>query len=451
MYEHNSSNGATSILFRNGLIIDGTGREPFVGSLWVEGERIKQVGDVLEPIGPGTTVIDLFGRTLMPGMILSHVHLSYNHVRDLPDLDLKQPPEVATIAAVCNARTMLDCGYTSGLSAGALHMVDIHIRDAINAGKIPGPRLLAAGRDVCQTGGMLDWNPSWLKLGMEGLGVFVDGPWEVRKAVRKMVKDGADMIKMYITGEGLLLECQQTEVTCLQEEIDAMAEEAHRRNRLCSVHARSSDSCQMAARAGVDLIDHATFIDDRTLDLIAEKGCFIAPGLDYIVSTLEYARQGGFPWLGSYQNFREKTHYEEELQAAIENIGKAHRRGIKVLIGSDFGFCWCPHGTYGRELTHLVKLVGYKPMDALVAATKLGAQAMRMQDRIGTLQAGKYADLLVVDGNPLEDISILEDKRNITHVMKGGQFFRQPAEPLPPRRRPSAPPAPVSAASWANW
>src|SRR6516162_11415700 len=184
-----SINGSSqTVCFTNGSIIDGTGRPPFAGGLLVQGDRIKAVGHVQPP--PDAEIIDVGGRTLMPGMILSHVHLSYNHVKDLPDLDLTQPPEVATIAAVCNARTMLDCGFTSGLSAGALHMVDIHIRNAINAGKIPGPRLLAAGRDICQTGGMLDWNKSWLKLGMEGLGVFVDDPWAVRKAVRQMIKDG---------------------------------------------------------------------------------------------------------------------------------------------------------------------------------------------------------------------------------------------------------------------
>jgi imidazolonepropionase-like amidohydrolase len=155
------------------------------------------------------------------------------------------------------------------------------------------------------------------------------------------------------------LEEAHTALTFLDQDVlalDVMAEEAHRRGRLCSVHARSAQSCKMAARAGVDLIDHATFIDDETLDVIAECGAFVAPGLDYIVSTLEYARQGGFPWLGSYQNFLDQTHYEEELEAAVENIAKAHRRGIKILIGSDFGFHWCPHGTYGREFTHLVKL-----------------------------------------------------------------------------------------------
>jgi imidazolonepropionase-like amidohydrolase len=426
-----SANGHDSVtVFKNAHLIDGTGAAPVSGAtVVVAGERIKEVtaNGNGQHEDNGATVIDLDGRTLMPGMILAHVHLSYNHVKDLPDLDLKQPPEVSTIAAVCNARTMLDCGFTAGLSAGALHMVDIHIRNAINAGTIPGPRLLAAGRDIVQTGGMLDWNPSWLKLGMDGLGVFVDGPWEVRKAVRQMVKDGADMIKMYITGEGLLLECQQTELTCTQEEVDVMVEEAHRRKRLCSVHARSSESCQMAARAGVDLIDHATFIDDATVDLICEKGCYVAPGLDYIVSTLEYAEQGGFGWLGSYENFLDKTHYREELEAAIENIGKMKRRGVRILIGSDFGFSWCPHGTYARELTHYVKLAGYSPMDALVAGTKLGAEAMRMGDRIGTVQRGKLADLIVVDGNPLEDVTILEDRGRITHVMKGGVFFRRPA------------------------
>ncbi|MFN4260283.1 MAG: amidohydrolase family protein [Gemmataceae bacterium] len=453
MYYTNSCNGPNdTTYFKNAHIIDGTGRPAYIGGLLVEGDKIKQVGNIHpEPRGPRTTVIDLAGRTLMPGMILAHVHLSYNHVMDLPDLDLKQPPEVATIAGVCNARMMLDCGYTSGLSAGALHMVDIHIRNAINAGKIPGPRLLAAGRDICQTGGMLDWNPSWLKLGMDGLGVFVDDPWSVRKAVRQMVKDGADMIKMYITGEGLLLECQQTELTCTQEEIDAMVEEAHRRNRLCSVHARSAESCKMAARAGVDVIDHATFIDDEALDMIARAGSFVAPGLDYMVSTIDFAKQGGFRWLGSYEDFREKTHYEEELEAAIENIRKARQRGIKILIGSDFGFHWCPHGTYGREFTHLVKLVGYAPLDAIVAGTKLGAEAMRMQDQIGTLEAGKLADLIVVDGNPLDDITLLENRDNITHVMKGGQFFRQPSAPLPPRPSREAAPARMPAASWAEW
>ncbi len=424
-----------TIYFKNALLLDGTGREPRRGGLIVQDDRIADVGPIdPEPQGDGAEVIDLAGRTLMPGLVLAHVHLSYHNIPDLPDLDLRQSPETATIAAVCNARTLLEHGCTAAISAGSLHRVDIHVRNAIDAGRIPGPRLLAAGRDLCQTGGMLDCNPGWRKLDTDGLGVLADGPWEVRKAVRQLVKDGADLVRMHATGAELLQECRQTEATCTQEEIDALVDEAHRRGRLCSVHARSTAGCKIAARAGADLIDHATFLDDETLDLLTESGCFVVPGLDYLVSTLEHARDGGFPWLGSYNSFLDRTNCEAELEMAFENIARMHERGVRVPIGSDFGFAWCPHGTYARELTHLVKLVGYRPMDAIVAATRLGAEAMGLQDRIGTLEPGKLADLLVVDGNPLHDISLLEKQRNIVCVMKGGAFVRRPvsaAEPEP--------------------
>ena len=148
------------------------------------------------------------------------------------------------------------------------------------------------------------------------------------------------------------------------------------------------------------------------------------------MSTLEFAEQGGFSFLGSYESFLDKTHYKEELDAAIDNMAKLHQRGVRVVMGSDFGFSWCPHGTYARELTHFVRLVGYSPMDAIVAVTKLGAEAMRMSDRIGTVEPGKLADLIVVDGNPLEDITILEDRTRISLVMKGGELFRAPSETL---------------------
>jgi imidazolonepropionase-like amidohydrolase len=432
---------APTVYFKNAYLIDGTGAEPRTGGLVVRDGRIVDVGRIdAEP--DGAEVINLEGRTLMPGMVLAHVHLTYHDVCTLTDLDVRQPPEVATIAAVCNARTMLDCGFTAGVSAGAPYLVDIHVRNAINAGRIPGPRLLAAGRAISQTGGMLDWNPGALGRGHEGPGLLADGPWEVRRAVRQLVKDGADLVKMYVTGEGLLLGGGQAEPTCTQDEVTAMTEEAHRRHRLCAVRARNAVSCRMAARAGVDLIGRATMIDQEALDAVAAAGCFLVPGLDNLVSTLEHAREGGFAELGSYNDFLDRTHCEEELDAALENLGKARTRGIKVLLGADFGCAWCPHGTYARELTHLVQLAGHPPMDVLVAATRHGAEAMRLQDEIGTLQRGKRADLIVVDGNPLHDIILLEDRKNIRYVMKGGEFFRRPAGTMV---RPAAAPAPAPA------
>jgi imidazolonepropionase-like amidohydrolase len=372
----------------------------------------------------------------MPGLVLASVHLTYHDVRETPELDLKQAPEVATIAAVCNARTILDYGFTAAVSAGAPYLVDVHLRNAINAGRIPGPRLLAAGRPICQTGGMLDWGP-------DGLGLSADGPWEVRRAVRQLVKDGTDLVKMYVTGEGLVLAGGQCEPTCTQDEVDALAEEAHRRHRFCAVRARTAEACRMAARAGVDLVGRATLADNEALDLVAGAGCSLVPGLDHLVSTLEHARDDGFAALGSYNDFLDRTHYEEELDAALENVAKAQERGIKVLIGGDFGCAWCPHGTYARELTHLVQLAGFRPMDALVAATRFGAEAMRLQAEIGTLQPGKRADLIVVEGNPLHDITVLEERKNIRYVMKGGEFFRRPA--ARPVAEPVVTPAPAPA------
>jgi imidazolonepropionase-like amidohydrolase len=419
---------ARTVYFKHALLIDGTGAEPRRGGLVVRDDRIIDVGRIdAEPDPDAADVIDLGGRALLPGLVLAHVHLSYHGVKEQADLDLRQPPEVAAITAVCTARTLLDCGVTAALSAGAPHLVDVHVRNAINAGQVPGPRLLAAGRDICQTGGMLDAHPSWLRLATEGFAVFADGPWEVRRAVRRLVKDGADLVKMYVTGEGLLLGGGPGEPTCTQEEVDAMADEAHRRGRLCSVHARTAEGSRMAARARVDLIDHATRAGNEALDAVAEAGCCLVPALDTLVSTLEHAREGGFGAFASYNDFLDRTNAEEELDAALEMIARARSRGIRVLAGGDFGCAWCPHGTYGRELTHLVHLAGYAPMDALVAATRFGAEAMRQQDRLGTLQPGKLADLIVVEGNPLHDITLLENRKTISHVMKGGRFFRRPA------------------------
>jgi imidazolonepropionase-like amidohydrolase len=202
-------------LFLNARLIDGNGGDPVEGAaVQVEGNRITLVGRTSDfPPNPdgNRRVIDLGGKTLMPGLVEAHSHVSYWGAKDLPDLDLKLAPENSTIYAVKNCELMLRCGFTAASSAGAVHRVDVTIRDAINDGIIPGPRLMAAGRDICGTGGMLDWNPSFWKLGMDGLGIFADGVDEVRKAVRSVIRDGADVIKLYMTGEGLLRRaCRRT-------------------------------------------------------------------------------------------------------------------------------------------------------------------------------------------------------------------------------------------------
>jgi imidazolonepropionase-like amidohydrolase len=286
----------------------------------------------------------------------------------------------------------------------------------IRAGIIDGPRLVAAGRDICATAGMLDWNGSWLKLGMEGLGIFADGVDECRKAARMVIKEGADIVKTYVTGEGMIFECTAEEVTFTEEEIRVICEEAHRRNRRVSAHSRGAEGCKMSVRAGVDILDHGTLVDEEAIDLIASRNVFVVPALNYQLAIIERGPEFGFP-----QEFMDKTGYREELETACVNMRRLFNAGVRVLPGGDYGFAWCPHGEYARDLQTFVELIGLTPMQTLVAATRWGSELMRMEDRIGTLEAGKLADLLLVDGNPLQDIRILQDRSRLALVMQNGQ------------------------------
>ena len=411
--------GPNAILIRNGLLIDGKGGLPVEDAgLLVVGEKIAWVGPMAgaPAVEPETTIIDASGKAILPGLIEAHLHLSYRDVRDLPDLDLKCPPEETTIRAVAHARLCLESGYTAAVSAGALHRVDVAMRDAIRAGIIDGPRLIAAGRDICATAGMLDWNGSWLKLGMEGLGIFADGVDACRRAARMVIKEGADLVKVYVTGEGMLFECTAEEVTYSEEEIRAICEEAHRRGKRVSAHARGAEGCKMAVRAGVDILDHGTLVDEEAIDLIAQRNVFVVPALNYQIAVLERGPEFGFP-----AEFLDRTMYRQELDAAYVNMRRLFHRGVRVLPGGDYGFAWCPHGQYARDLQTFVEKIGLTPMQTLVAATRWGSELMRMEDRIGTLERGKLADLLLVDGNPLDDIRILQDKKRLALVMQGGQ------------------------------
>ena len=409
----------TATFIKNGFLIDGNGGPPTErAGLLVQGEKIAWVGRMEEApaVPPDARVIDAPGKTIMPGLVEAHLHLSYRDVRDLPDLDLKCPVEETTIRAVAHAKICLESGYTAAVSAGALHRVDVAMRNSIREGIIDGPRLVAAGRDICATAGMLDWNGSWLKLGMEGLGIFADGVDECRKAARMVIKEGADIVKTYVTGEGMIFECTADEVTYSEEEIRVICEEAHRRGKRVSAHSRGAEGCKMSVRAGVDILDHGTLVDEECIDLIAERNVFVVPALNYQVAVL--ARGGDF---GFTPEFLDRTLYREELETACVNMRKLFDAGVRVLPGGDYGFAWCPHGEYARDLQTFVEDIGLTPMQTLVAATKWGSELMRMEDQIGTLEAGKLADLLLVDGNPLDDICVLQDKSRLARVMQGGK------------------------------
>ncbi len=412
-------------LFLNAKLIDGNGGPPVENAaVRVEGNKITHVGKTSDwgenPDG-NQRVIDLQGKVLMPGLTEGHFHCSFWGVRELPDLDLKLPAERTTVYAALNLELALRCGYTSVASAGALHRIDVTLREMVNEGIIPGPRMAASGRDICATSGMLDWNPSFWKLGMDGLAIFADGVEEVRKAVRQNIREGCDVIKLYVTGEGLLRPGMPPEETMYSfEEIAVAVDEAHKRNRQIAAHVRGNDGVKICVKAGIDVIEHATYADDEAIGLIAEQKerIFVVPGLGYHWGILERGVACGIP-----PDVLDFTQYQDEWERGCVAMDKLRKAGVRVIPGGDYGFVWCPHGEYAKDIELFVTDMGFSPMEAIVASTKHGSQLMRMEAEIGTIEAGKLADILVVDGDPLENIAIFQDRSKLALVMKDGKVY----------------------------
>jgi imidazolonepropionase-like amidohydrolase len=405
---------------KNARLIDGSGAPPVdPAGIVIEGDTVVAAGRLSAADTPSPAdaqVIDVGGRSVIPGLVEAHLHLSYNNVKAIADLDLNCPPEYSTLVSARNAELVLQCGYTAARSAGSVHAVDVALKRAINEGLYPGPRLLAAGRDICGTGGMADWNPSYLKLGMDGLALIADGPDQCRAAARRVIKDGADVVKCYIGGDALLPHTPIGDCTYTLEEVLAIVDEAHMRNRLVSAHVRGQRSSRVAAEASVDSIEHATYADDATLRIIADRGLFLVPGLRYLYSIVENGSRFGIT-----EEVIAPSGLRDEIKQAADTYRRARDLGIRMCPGGDFGFAWNPHGEYAKDIQVFVDVIGFTPMEALVAATRWGAELMRMDDRIGTVRTGRLADLVVVDGDPLRDIAVLQDRRRLS-VMKGGRF-----------------------------
>ena len=407
-------------LLDNAKLIDGTGAAPVDrASVLIENDTIVFAGRMAASDRPkpgDAEIIDLGGRAVIPGLVEAHIHLSYNNVKAIADLDLNCPPEYATLLAAKNAELALHCGYTAARSAGAVHRIDMALKQAINEGLFPGPRLIAASRDICATGGMADWNPSYLKLGMEGLALIADGPDAIRAAVRRSIKDGADLIKCYIGGDALLPHTPIADCTYTLPEVQALVDEAQMRGRMTAAHVRGQRSSRVAAEAGVDSLEHATYADDETLRIISDKGLVLVPGLRYLYSIIENG-----PGFGITEEVIAPTGLRDEIKQAADTYRRARDLGIHMCPGGDFGFAWNPHGEYARDIQVFVDIIGYTPVEAIRCATLWGAELMRMADRIGSVQPGKLADLVIVDGDPARDVAVLQDRRRLS-VVKGGRF-----------------------------
>lgn len=413
------------MILKNARLIDGTGKAPVErATILIENGRIASAGRLSDGDAPREGV-DLGGRTVVPGLVEGHVHLSYNDVSVIADLDLNCPPEYTTLQSAKKAELLLHCGYTAARSAGSVHGIDAALKRAINEGMIPGPRLLAAGRDICATGGMADWNPSYLKLGMEGLAIIADGPDACRAAARRCIKDGADVVKCYIGGDALLPHAPTGDCTYTQAEVDAIVDETRMRGRIVSAHVRGARSSETAARAGVDSVEHATYATEDTLKRIRDQGLTLVPGLRYLYSIKENG-----PKFGITEAVWGPAGLDDEIRTALETYRRAREMGIRMVPGGDFGFAWNPHGEYAKDIACFSDLIGFSPLEAIGCATRSGSELMRMSDRIGTLEKGKLADLVVVDGDPLADLKILQDRTRVS-VMKGGAWITRRFPPPP--------------------
>jgi imidazolonepropionase-like amidohydrolase len=410
-----TASGTTII--RNGQLMDGTGAPPVLdAALVIQDGIIRYAGAVghAPPVPPDTRRVDARGGTIMPGLVEAHYHATYFNVAALEDLDIKYPIEYVTLLASANAKLALECGYTAARSGGSLFNVDVWLKKAIEDDLVPGPRLAASGREICGLGGLMDWNPDFRKIGMEGLVLLINGPDEARAAIRRLVKDGIEWVKTYPTGDAAAPDTNDHHTLCMTfEEMHACVATAHNHHLKVTGHCRATQGIKNALRAGYDTLEHGTFMDGEALDMLLERNTPVVPALQFEQASIVRGREFGL-------SQRVIDGHQETLDGGAESARRILKAGGRLGMGGDYGFGWNPHGDYAKELTFFVKYVGFSPLETMTCATKTGAEIMGRDAEFGTLEPGKLADVLVVDGDVIADISVLEHRSRFIAVMQGG-------------------------------
>lgn len=404
-------------IVRNGQLIDGTGSPSIPNAVVVITDgRITYAGPAMNapPAAPNVQWIDALGGTILPGLVEAHFHATYFNILELQDLDIKYPIEYVSILSAVNAKLAIECGYTAARSGGCLFNIDVWLKQAIENDLIPGPRLSTSGREICSAGGLMDWNPEFRKIGMEGLVFIINGVEDARRAVRALVKDGIEWVKTYPTGDAAAPDTNDHHTLCMTfEEMNAVVQTAHNHKLKVTGHCRATEGIKNALRAGYDCIEHGTFIDDECLDLLLARDVPCVPALYFEKASVLLGPEFGLsPTV--------IDGHQETLDGGMASALRILRSGGRIGLGGDYGFGWNPHGDYAREITFFVKEVGFTPLEAIMCATKTGAEIMGRADEFGTIEAGKLADLLVVDGDVLSDISLLENRSRFIAVLQGG-------------------------------
>ena len=418
-----------SLLISGGNLIDGTGAEPVRDhALLVRDGRIAAVGrpalDDAQANGVDAR-IDAAGKTVMPGLIDAHTHLSFGEPTGNDELFFHRNEAYSSMLSAYNARKVLRAGVTSVLDADCLWNIGTELRDAVEAGIVEGPRISSGGQALMTclggTAGRLVRDE-----GTTGYATVVDNTDAMVKEIRRQIKYGVNWIK--VMASGLIPSMRGPEVMVWSlHELQTVCDTAHALNTKVVGHCRNAASTRDGARAGMDLIYHSSYMDDEALEAVIENGTALCPTFTLLGNLADYGEK-----IGSAPELLETFRAEIEVTAA--QLNKAHKAGVKILAGSETGFAVTPVGEWhARELEMLVDYIGMTPLEAITAATSNGAFAMRMEGEVGTLEVGSHADVLVIDGDPLADIRILQDKTRISEVIKGGERIDL-ITPIPERK-----------------
>jgi imidazolonepropionase-like amidohydrolase len=417
-------------LIESGTLLDATGQslKPNT-SVYVQDNRIGKIGPSAElkryadSRGPHKT-INASGRTIMPGLVDCHVHPSYGDITSIEQLEIYVSCEYRTLRAALACKKVLRAGVTAMACPGGNWNINVALRDAIDAGLIEGPRMSAGGRYISTWNGTGSFFPSHLTPPPSSFAVICNTRDEMVAEVRKEIKDGNDIIKVSGDGDTSTPSGMSVCGSITLEELTVIAEITHSMQKKCTIHARSGEKAAAAAKAGFDWIIHASYMDDEQLGVVIDHQTPLNPTLSLLVNSLEWG-----PELGQHDSVTDS--YKREVEAASAILSKAYKAGVMIMAGTDSGQVAVPYGAWhARELEHLMHYLGLNSMDAIRAGTINAAFALGMQDRIGTIEVGKFADILVVNGNPLEDIQVLQDPERIEVIMKDGRIV-DTVTPLP--------------------
>lgn len=417
----------STLVILNGTLIDGAGNPPTPNeAIVVQGNRIRSIGRLPEDVRledrEHVNVIDASEQWILPGLIDGHCHLSFGfpQMSGVPSSQGTTSAEFSTLRAARNAQTVLRSGVTSLSVPGGTWFIDVAVRDAIAAGLIEGPRIFCAGRFIVTYGSITDNEPSWVGTPEHANGKLANSVDEMITEVRRQCKHGVNYIKMADSTWGDLQ-------TIAPHELAAVTQEAHRRNARITIHARGSGSTRAAAEAGVDWILHADLATDDDLEAVADAGVPIMPTMTFLARGVEVGREYG-------RSPHAVDAMKRHLDGAIHVLQRARQLGITLLCGTDSGNSpLMPYGElHANEMEMLVHYGGYTPLEAISACTRDTAFAVGLEHEVGTLEAGKLADLILVTADPLADIRVLQGGTHLAAVVKDGKIVDHRSQTVAP-------------------